>query len=217
MNPRSRSPALFPTAASSVIPPHGVGRATAVLKFMGIEAAQVDPSLDGEASTPPPPAAASGMKAILFTDIADSTALTERMGDAAFREASRALDEGVRAAIRDAGGTPVEGKVLGDGVMGVFTSAADGISAARACAALAGDLRLHIGLHAGDAIDEGGNVYGGAVNIAARVCALSAPGGILVSSTMRELARTSTDASFEDCGEHQLKGIEDAVRVFAVR
>jgi len=156
---------------------------------------------------------------ILFTDIADSASLTERLGDAAFRAASRALDDAVRSAMRANGGTPVEGKVLGDGVMGVFTSAAQAIEAARACVTASAEveLPLHIGLHAGDVLREEGNVYGGAVNIASRVCGLCAPGEILVSQTVRDLARTSAGVTFEDRGEHALKGIADPVRVFAVR
>jgi class 3 adenylate cyclase len=157
------------------------------------------------------------MAVILFTDVADSTALTERMGDAAFREASRVLDERVRAAMREFGGRPVEGKVLGDGVMGVFTSAAQAVAAARACVEHAQELPLHIGLHAGDVTREGNNVYGGAVNIASRICGLCEPGEILVSATVRDLARTSAGVTFDDRGEHSLKGVADPVRVFAVR
>jgi class 3 adenylate cyclase len=161
----------------------------------------------------------SGTAVVLFTDIVESTAMTERMGDAAFREESGALDHAVRAAIRDDGGSPVDGKVLGDGVMGVFASAAQAIAAGRACvrAAQATQLRLHVGLHAGDVIREEGNVYGGAVNIASRICGLCEPGEILVSATVRDLARTSAGVTFEDRGEHTLKGIADPVRVFAVR
>jgi adenylate cyclase len=109
--------------------------------------------------------------------------------------------------------------VLGDGVMAVFASAAQAIDAARRCIALSAEseLRLHVGLHAGDVIREADNVYGGAVNIAARICGLSQPGEILVSGTIRDLARTSAGAAFEDRGEHGLKGIEEPVRVFAVR
>jgi len=160
-----------------------------------------------------------GTAIILFTDIADSTALTERMGDAAFRSAARALDDRMRPAMRECGGTPVEGRVLGDGVMAVFASAAQAIDAARRCITLSAEseLRLHVGLHAGDVIREDDNVYGGAVNIAARICGLSQPGEILVSATIRDLARTSAGAAFEDRGEHDLKGIEEPVRVFAVR
>jgi class 3 adenylate cyclase len=159
------------------------------------------------------------MAVVLFTDIVDSTALTERLGDTVFRTASRALDEAMRAAMRESGGTPVEGKVLGDGVMGVFPTASQAIAAARRCIELSAEseLQLHVGLHAGDVIHEAGNVYGGAVNIASRVCGLSAPGEVLVSGTVRELARTSAGVEFEDRGEQALKGIDDAVRVYEVR
>ncbi|MDP9236669.1 MAG: adenylate/guanylate cyclase domain-containing protein [Chloroflexota bacterium] len=177
-----------------------------VVEFMGL----------GEIASAPPP---HGTAIILFTDIVDSTALTERMGDSAFRAASRALDESVRAAMQEFGGTPVEGKVLGDGVMGVFASAAQAIDAARRCVELSAGLELpmHIGLHAGDVIREDNNVYGGAVNIASRICGLCEPGEILVSQTVRDLARTSAGVTFEDRGEHALKGVADPVRVFAVR
>jgi class 3 adenylate cyclase len=73
---------------------------------------------------------ASGTAVILFADIADSTGLTERLGDAAFRAKARALDGALRGAIRENGGTPVEGKLLGDGVLAVFTSARQAIEAA---------------------------------------------------------------------------------------
>jgi class 3 adenylate cyclase len=161
----------------------------------------------------------SGTAIILFTDIVDSTALTERLGDTAFRDKARALDAAMRAAIRDNGGTPVEGKTLGDGVLAVFTSAKQAIACAQACheAAGAAGLSLHAGIHAGDVIREADNVYGGAVNIAARVAAASAAGETLVSGTVRDLARTSAGVTFEDRGEQALKGIDDAVRLFAVR
>jgi class 3 adenylate cyclase len=171
------------------------------------------------ASMASPPDAASAMAVILFTDIVDSTALTERLGDAVFRTASRTLDEQMRSAMRESGGAPVDGKVLGDGVMAVFTSAAQAIAAARRCIDLSAEseLRLHVGLHAGDVIREKDNVYGGAVNIASRICGLSAPGEVLVSDIVRGLARTSAGVEFADRGEHALKGIDDAVRLYEVR
>jgi class 3 adenylate cyclase len=187
---------------------------------------QVQAAIDeflGDASTPVSgrarASAASGTAVILFTDIVDSTRLTERMGDVSFRDASRSLDAGLRAAIRDAGGMAIDGKVLGDGVLATFQSAAQAIDGARRCLSLsaASDLGLHIGLHAGDVIREDNNVYGGAVNIASRICSLSAPGEILVSDVVRGMARTSSDVAFEDRGEHALKGVADAQRVFAVR
>ena len=161
----------------------------------------------------------SGTAVILFADIVDSTALTERHGDAAFRERARDLDGSLRALIREAGGTPIEGKLLGDGVLATFASARQAIEAALRCGA-AGDecgLPLHLGLHAGDVIREDNNVYGGAVNIAARIAGESAPGEVLVSGTVRDLARTSAGVAFEERGERELKGIGEPVHVWAVR
>ena len=185
----------------------------------------------------------SGTAIILFADIADSTALTERMGDAAFRDRARELDESLRKAISSNGGTAIEGKLLGDGVLAVFGAAREAISCAIAIHAIAGSggkgrgsgsdpppgplpkregevqpaLMLHVGIHAGDVIREEGNVYGGAVNIAARVASEAAAGETLVSGTVRDLARTSAGVSFEDRGERALKGVSEPVRVWAVR
>jgi Adenylate cyclase, family 3 (some proteins contain HAMP domain) len=173
----------------------------------------------GVVQATPPPELPSGMTAILFADIADSTALTERLGDAAFRAKARELDGALRGVIRDNAGTPIEGKLLGDGVLAVFTSARQAIEAALLCGR-SGDeagLPLHLGIHAGDVIREDNNVYGGAVNIASRISGLSAPGELLVSRTVADLARTSSGVTFEDRGEHELKGVAEPQHVFAVR
>jgi class 3 adenylate cyclase len=169
-----------------------------------------------------PPAGAvgtpSGTAIILFADIAGSTALTEHLGDAAFRAKARDLDAALRTIIRDHTGTPIEGKLLGDGVLATFTSARQAIEAALACGSAGSHagLPLHLGLHAGDVIREDNNVYGGAVNIASRISGLSAPGELLVSDTVRSLARTSAGVMFADRGEHSMKGVGEAVRVWAV-
>jgi class 3 adenylate cyclase len=100
----------------------------------------------------------------------------------------------------------------------VFASARDAIEAARRCAEAgeSGGLPLHLGLHAGDVIREEGNVYGGAVNIAARISGEASPGEVLVSQTVRDLARTSAGVAFEDRGERALKGVGEPVRVWRV-
>jgi class 3 adenylate cyclase len=155
---------------------------------------------------------------IFFADIVDSTALTERMGDAAFRERARALDASLREIISGAGGTAIDGKLLGDGVLATFPAAAQAIDAALRCGTAGDDggLPLHLGIHAGDVIREANNVFGGAVNIASRISGLSAPGEVLVSDVVRALARTSASVTFEDRGEHALKGVSEPQRVFAV-
>jgi class 3 adenylate cyclase len=165
-----------------------------------------------------PTAMPSRTAVILFADIVESTALTERLGDDAFRDKARELDEALRQAIRSNGGTAIDGKLLGDGVLATFGAAREAISCAAAChsAALSGGLELHVGIHAGDVIRESNNVFGGAVNIAARVASEASAGETLVSATVRELARTSAGVSFEDRGERALKGVGELVRVFAV-
>jgi class 3 adenylate cyclase len=177
-------------------------------EFIGAESAPLS-----SASLP------SGTAIILFADIVDSTALTERLGDSAFREKARDLDTDLRTIIRDHHGTPIEGKLLGDGVLATFASARQAIEAALACGRTgdSGGLPLHLGLHAGDVIREEDNVFGGAVNIAARIAAESSPGEVLVSQTVRDLARTSAGVAFEDRGERELKGVAEPVRVYQVR
>jgi class 3 adenylate cyclase len=56
----------------------------------------------------------------------------------------------LRTIVRDHGGNAIDGKLLGDGVLAVFTSERQAIEAARACASASGDLTLHLGIHAGD-------------------------------------------------------------------
>jgi pimeloyl-ACP methyl ester carboxylesterase/class 3 adenylate cyclase len=165
-----------------------------------------------------------GTAIILFADIVDSTGLTERIGDSAFRERSRELEARLRAAIVESGGTAVEGRTLGDGVLATFPAARQAIESALRCSeeGASVDLPLHLGIHAGDVIREKNtdgrdDIHGGAVNVAARISALSEGGEVLVSDIVRGLGRTSADVAFADRGEQSLKGVSEPVRVYAVR
>ena len=161
----------------------------------------------------------AGMAVLLLADVVESTALLWRLGDVRYRELIRALDARLRDAIQRHSGVPVQGRNLGDGLLAIFSSARTAIDASFDCAAAADSLgvALHIGLHAGDVIRDGNDVFGGAVNVAARVSALSAANEVLVSATIRELARTSTDVGFEDRGERELRGVAEPMRLYAVR
>jgi adenylate cyclase len=174
---------------------------------------------DAGSQTEAPAERAKGTAIILFADIVDSTTLTEQLGDAAFRERARALDDRLRKLVGDHGGRAIDGKLLGDGVLAVFVSAQDAITAAAECTTAGGDvgLQLHLGLHAGDVIRESDNVYGGAVNIAARIASMSAPNELLVSDVVRSLGLTSSGVTFHDRGEHVLKGVAEPVRLYEVR
>ena len=233
----SRAVAAGIREAELVSPPVGQ-ELLAVGRFLGIIDGMGPPA--GVQAVP-----ASATAVILFADIADSTALTERLGDAAFRDKARELDDALRRAISSNGGTAIDGKLLGDGVLATFGAAREAIACASEMHLLSSSqsspphvgeepalslskglgegsaLLLHVGIHAGDVIredDPGGrsNVYGGAVNIAARVAGEAAAGETLVSGTVRDLARTSAGVSFEDRGERELKGVGEPVRVWAV-
>jgi class 3 adenylate cyclase/DNA-binding SARP family transcriptional activator len=162
--------------------------------------------------------AATEMAVVVFTDISDSVALTEELGDWVFHDRARALQVALRRTIRDFAGSPVEGIKLGDGILAEFRSAESAVSCAVACSAAANDMGLpiHIGAHAGDVIRHDGDIFGGTVNIAARICSHAPTGEILVSQTIRDLARTSTDLNFTSLGPHSLKGIAEPVPLFAV-
>ncbi len=167
----------------------------------------------------PEDALPEGLVVVLMTDIVNSTPLTEELGDAAFRAKAKRLHEATIDAIRSYHGKPAEGNVLGDGVLAVFTSTADALKAAISClhGAKASGLQLHVGLNAGDVMREGQTVYGGPVNIAARVTSMSKPDEILVTETVRALARTSISLEFDERGTQKLKGIEEPVNLYTPR
>jgi adenylate cyclase len=156
---------------------------------------------------------------ILYADIVDSVPYTERIGDAAFRQRARDLDALLRVNVREHRGTTVEGKLVGDGILAIFPSGRDAIACALECGGLGQsvELELHLGLHAGDVIRDGNNIYGGAVNIASRIAMATKPGEILISDTVRGLARTSAGVQFEDRGEYELKGVAEPQRLFTLR
>jgi class 3 adenylate cyclase len=158
------------------------------------------------------------VRVILFTDVVGSTKLTETIGDEEFRRRAGALDASVRAVVRNAGGAPIEGKRLGDGLLAVFTSGRAAIDAAIACRRVAEEqaLELHIGLHAADIVYQGTDITGGGVNLAARICEQSFPNEILVSDVVRGLVRTSSRATFGEPRLVSLKGIEGEQRVFPI-
>lgn len=164
----------------------------------------------------------SAIRTILFTDIADSTALTQKLGDEGAMELVRAHDHAVRTALRDNGGREV--KHTGDGIMAAFHSTAAAVRCAAAIQAeiarLAGErivhpLRVRIGLAAGEPLEQHGDLFGTAVQLAARLCANAEPGGVLVSNVVVELC-AGKGFRFEDGGEIALKGFERPVRVHSL-
>ena len=164
--------------------------------------------------------AAGGLCTILFTDVEGSTALTERLGDAKAREVLRNHERIVREALRAHGGAEV--KAMGDGFMASFSSATRALECAiamqRAFAAHDDEhpetpIRVRIGLNAGEPVAEDEDLFGTAVQVAARVCAHAQPCQILASNVVQELA-AGKGFAFSDQGEVALKGLDKPLRLY---
>ena len=154
---------------------------------------------------------------ILFTDIVASTERTVAIGDHRWRGLLDAHDVAVEQQLARHRGKKVHGVGLGDGVLAVF----DGPARAIRCSSdIRGALRhigleIRAGLHAGEVEVRDQDVAGIAVNIARRVCDLAGGDELLVSSTVKDLVAGS-GLAFADRGEHELRGIPGAWRLFRV-
>ena len=176
----------------------------------------------GEGEEQAKPLAPEDIHTILFTDVEGSTALTQRLGDAKARELLREHERMVREALKAHGGSEV--KTMGDGFMASFSSATKALECAiamqRAFAerneTAAEPIKVRIGLNAGEPIAEDDDLFGTAVNEAARITATARGGEILVSNVVRELAK-GKDFLFADRGEANLKGFDEPVRLYEVR
>jgi class 3 adenylate cyclase len=181
------------------------------------------------------PPEAGAFRTVLFTDVEGSTALTQRLGDAKAREVLRAHEGIVREALQAHGGAEV--KAMGDGFMASFASATRALECAIAmqrafaawdagvgaglappegAASSAPTIRVRIGLNAGEPIAEEKDLFGTAVNMAARIAAKAEGGEILASDVVRQLV-AGKGFLFSDRGEVTLRGFSCPVRLYEVR
>jgi class 3 adenylate cyclase len=153
---------------------------------------------------------------VLFTDIVGSTDRAAQLGDRGWRALLERHDALVREQVEHYRGRFV--KSLGDGMLATFDGPSRAISSAIAIRDGARQLGLDVraGLHTGELeLLADDDVGGLAVHIGARISSLAGPGEVLVSSTVRDLI-VGADQTLTDRGEHQLKGIPAAWRLFAV-
>jgi Adenylate cyclase, family 3 (some proteins contain HAMP domain) len=166
------------------------------------------------------PAIDSAFRAVMFTDIVDSTGMTARLGDAGAFRMVRAHDGLVRRALAASAGREV--KHTGDGIMASF----DDVSAAAGCArailqALAAFnrdsselLAVRVGIHAGEPVQDNNDLFGATVQIAARICQDATPQSIYVSETVRRLL--TDDFHLTSIGSRYLKGIPAPVDLYEI-
>ncbi len=186
-----------------------------------VEDTEVDAFL-GRIADPPGagrPIAEPAFRTILFTDIAGSTEVHDRLGDEAAMRLTRRHDTVVRAALDAHDGREV--KHTGDGIMASFRSATDALHAAiEMQRGFAADLEtpgleVRIGINAGEPIEEGNQLFGLAVNLARRFCDGTEPGTIMTSEAMRGLTM-GKGFEFVDVGARPFKGVSVPVPVCLV-
>jgi class 3 adenylate cyclase len=164
-----------------------------------------------------------GIRTILFTDIVESTTLTQSVGDEAAMALLIVHDTIVREALAALGGREV--KHTGDGIMASFVSAAAAVKCAsrvqrdlskhkeerdREC-----PIKVRIGAAAGEPVEHHSDLFGSTVQLAARLCSHALAEQILVSNVVAELC-LGKGLPFQDLGEVTLKGFDRPVRAHAV-
>jgi len=187
-------------------PFHWYGRAPAILEAVGELISGIreeEAELDRVLAT------------VLFTDIVDSTATAAVMGDARWRKLIDKHDRLAKGIVSRYRGEYVEG--TGDGLLATFDGPARAVRCAQALGEAVRTLGVEIraGAHTGEITRAEHGVAGLGVHVAARVAAMAGANEVWTSSTVKDLTAGS-GLSFEDAGEHELKGVPDRWRLYRV-
>jgi class 3 adenylate cyclase len=152
---------------------------------------------------------------VLFTDIVRSTEMAAEIGDVSWKGLLRQHHEYVRRQLAVHQG--IERDTAGDGFFVTFDGPARGVRCALAIGSTLRELGLEIraGVHTGEVELTHEGVGGIAVHIGARVAAIAGASEVLVSSTVKDLVAGS-GLTFEDAGEHELKGVPDRWHLYRV-
>ena len=164
-----------------------------------------------------------GTVTIMFTDVEESTRLLSTRGFTASHEIMKAYETIIDEKVAQHAGRRIKG--LGDGFMISFGSARHGVECAldiqQAIATYSKEnperkLRIRIGLNTGEVVEEAGDIFGAAVNVAARVAGKAKGGEILVSEIVRQLVGPIAEMKFDFRGRYKLKGFPDRWRLHQV-
>jgi adenylate cyclase len=162
--------------------------------------------------------APSGKVAILFSDIEESTALNERIGDRAWVRLLGRHDKLIRRLVQNHSGHVV--KSQGDGFMVAFAQPEQAVRCSvdvqRALRKRPNDIRVRIGIHVGKSVRRGDDLFGRNVAMAARVAGQADGGETLVSESVRDAVGDAEDIAFDDGRDAQLKGFSGTHRLYAV-
>ena len=157
-----------------------------------------------------------GTVTLLVTDIEGSTSMTEELGDIRWMRVLNKHHDQVRTCVHDHGG--IELKQQGDGFLLAFPSARKALLCAVSLQKTFHDeeMPVRMGLHTGEVIREGDDLYGRNVILASRISNEAHGGEILVSSLTKELTDSSGDLDFSDNREVVLKGLNGSLQVWSL-
>ena len=157
-----------------------------------------------------------GIVTLMFTDIVDSTALAERVGDRAWIGIAARHENALRAVAADHGGKVI--KMLGDGAMLAFESARAAVRAAVVLQESFTDevFDVRIGVHTGEVVRTADDLLGITVNKAARIAAAADGGQALISSTVKDLTGVVPDIKFGRPKVVALKGFRDTHQLIPI-
>jgi adenylate cyclase len=156
------------------------------------------------------------LSAILAADVVGYTRRMEQDTDGTVAAWTSARSDIIDPTISSHSGRIV--KHTGDGFLVEFQTVQDAVMCAVAMqdGLAASSLDFRIGINLGDIIDDGEDIHGEGVNIAARIEALAEPGGIYISGDVYNQVRNRVDQHFEDMGEHEVKHVSEPVRVYRI-
>jgi len=185
------------------------------LFFLGDTTAMLDEVETFVTGTRREPESDRVLATVLFTDIVSSTDRAAAMGDRKWSEVLALHDGLIDRALERFGGRRV--KHTGDGILATFDGPGRAVRCAREIAREVRGLGIEIraGLHTGEIELRDEDVAGMAVNIAKRVNDLAGPNEVFVSRTVRDIV-VGSQLTFDDRGTHELKGVPDEWRIYAV-
>ncbi len=197
---------LLPNATLHILEGHvgweGSGRIVDLIReFVGIET--------------PPADIDTILSSVMFTDIVGSTEMQASMGDHSWKDLVQRHHATVRHSLDRWRGTEVD--TAGDGFYATFDGPARAIRCAQEIRDRVHDLGIEVraGVHTGECEVINDKVGGISVTIGNRISAMAGPSQILISQTVKDLVAGS-GLSFEDAGEHELKGVPDRWRLYKV-
>ncbi|RAV13872.1 adenylate/guanylate cyclase domain-containing protein [Mycolicibacterium sp. GF69] len=160
----------------------------------------------------------NGKMVILFSDIEESTALNERIGDRAWVRLLGRHDKMVRRHVKSHSGYVV--KSQGDGFMVAFAQPEQAVRCSmavqRSLRRQPNGIRVRMGIHMGKSVRRGDDLFGRNVAMAARVASAADGGEVLVSEVVRDALAEHDDIAFDDGRDAELKGFGGSHRLYAV-